>query len=179
MTEIVIDTGVIIGFGWPLEKLHPYCCKFFDKFPLVGNSFYYPKKVKEELKYKRDEFSKKNSGFEAELRRLTQFINLFLENSKKLDYDNSEHNFNSILFNVQEIMKKYLQKPATKVSFDANHIANYVCFCLDKEKEKNNDHFFITGDIRMYDIRRDFWKIACKALGGEIYFCMKSIWNFD
>lgn len=156
--------------------MHPHCCRFFDEFPIEGNTFYYPKKVREEVKYKRNKISREKSGFEYELRRLSQFVNLFLEKSQKLDYENSEHAWNSIFFTVQDTMKKCLQMATNKVSFDANHIAHYICFC--DERDKNTNHFFITRDIKMYDIRRELWKTACKILDREIYFSIKNIWNF-
>lgn len=176
MTEIVLDTGVIIGYGWVYDKSHSYCYRFFNEFPVESNSFYYPKKVREELKYKRKKISREKSGFESELRRMHQFIDRFLENSQKLDYENSKYNWHSIYFTIEETMKKYQQKPIDRISFDANHITNYVCFCL--ERGESSDHFFITGDTEMYEIRRELWKTTCKFLGKNFIFNMKNIWNF-
>ncbi|MBU7047006.1 MAG: hypothetical protein HXS54_11290 [Theionarchaea archaeon] len=176
MTEIVLDTAVLIGYGWRYDKSYSCCSRFFSEYPIERNSFYYPKKVKEELKYKRKRISRDNTGFESELRRMHQFIDRFLENSQKLDYENSEYNWHSIYFTIEKTMKKCQQKPTDKVSFDANHITNYVCFCL--EKKENSDHFFITGDVAMYDTRRELWKAACEILDKEIYFSIKNIWNF-
>lgn len=176
MTEIVLDTGVIIGYGWTYDKSHSYCCRFFNEFPMESNSFYYPKKVKEELKYKRRKISREKSGFEPELRRIHQFIDSVLENFQILDYENSEYNWPSIYFTIEKTMKDCLQEPTDRISFDANHIANYICFCL--EREGSSDHFFITSDTKMYDTRRTLWKAACKFLGEEFPFSIKNIWNF-
>jgi hypothetical protein len=176
LTEIVLDTAVIIGYGWVYDKSYSCCNKFFNEYPDESNSFYYPKKVKEELKYKRKKILRENSGFESELRRMHQFIDGFLENSQKLDYENSEYNWHSIYFTIEKTMKKCQQKPTDKISFDANHITNYICFCL--EKGDNSDHFFITGDAAMYDTRRELWKAACEILDKRISFSIKNIWNF-
>ena len=175
MTEIVLDTVDIIGYGWPFDTSHSCCCRFFNEYPFESNSFYYPKKVKEELKYKRKKISRENPGFEIELRRMHQFIDRFLEESQKLDYENSEYNWHSIYFTIEEVMKKYQQKPTDRISFDANHITNYICFCL--EREESSDHFFITGDTALYDTRRELWKAACNFLGKKIPFSIKNIRN--
>lgn len=176
MTEIVVDTGVIIGFGWSHDRLNHNCCSFFDKFPMKTNSFFYPKKVEDEIKRKRDEISRMNTGFETELRRMNQFISQFLDNSEKIDYDKDNY-FNSIFFLIQEKMKELLQEPTEKVSLDANHVTNYILFSL--ERGKSNDHFFITGDGPLHDIRWELWKTACTVLDEKIYFAMKHVKDYQ
>ncbi len=176
MTEIVFDTGIIIGYGWVYDKLHSCCCKFFNEFPIESNSFYYPKKVKEELRYKRKKISRENSGYEPELRRMHQFIDRFLEDSQKLDYENSEYNWHLIYFTIEDTMRKCQRKPTDRISFDANHITNYICFCL--EREESSGHFFITGDTAIYDTRRELWKAACNILEEKIPFSIRNVWNF-
>jgi hypothetical protein len=172
----VLDTGVIIGYGWPRDASHLCCCRFFERFPIEDNSFYYPKKVKEELKYKRNKISRESSGFEPELRRMHQFINRILEDFQNPDYEDSEYSWHSIYFTIEKTMREYQQKPTDRISFDANHITNYICFCL--EKEESSDHFFITGDNALYDSRRELWKAGCKILDKKIPFSVKNIWNF-
>ena len=41
-----------------------------------------------------------------------------------------------------------------------------------------SDHFFIIGDLAMYDTRRELWKAACVLLDERISFSIKNIWNY-
>lgn len=91
MVDIVVDTAVVIGYGWTQDKSHPYCCSFFEKFPTKDHSFYYPKMVKEELLHVRMKIARDNPEFGYELRLLHRFIKEFLRNAEKLDYEDCEY----------------------------------------------------------------------------------------
>lgn len=93
LSEIVLDTGVIIGYG---HVAHQYCYQFFREFPAESNFYHYPKKVKEELKYVRDRIAREHRD-ENELRRMYQFIDEFLRDAQEIDYEkSSECNWNAI-----------------------------------------------------------------------------------
>ncbi|KYK31356.1 MAG: hypothetical protein HXS48_26595 [Theionarchaea archaeon] len=176
MADIVVDTGVIIGYGWTQDNSYPYCYRFFEKFPANDHSFYYPKMVKEELPHVRKKIARENPEFGYELRLLYQFIREFLRNAKKLDYENSEYNWNLIFDVVAGEIMMYQQKQLTKISFDANHITHYVCFCL--EKGSDLAHFFITTDRNIYKVKQKLQRAVCNALDDEVHINIEIIWNF-
>ncbi len=176
LAEIVFDTGVVIGYGWVHDPSHKNCCRFFEKYSLNTNSFYFPKKVKEELKYMRKRIAKEHSGVEAELRLMHAFIHQFLKDATKLDYENSEYNWYLIFDAVVAVMMIWQQKQKNEISFDANHIAHYVCFSV--EKGENVIHFFITTDKKIYKNRVRLQKTVCNALAEEIQVNIESVWHF-
>ena len=172
----MFDTGVVIGYGWTQDESYPHCCRFFKKFPVKDHSFYYPKRVREELTHVRMKIARENARYEYELRLLHRFIQEFIRNAKKLDYDHSEYNWNLIFDAVAGVMMIYQKKQFIKISFDADHVTHYVCFCL--EKGSNLDHFFITTDKNLYKVRQKLQRAVCSALDDEVLVTIENVWNF-
>jgi len=176
LTEIVLDTGVIIGYGLVSHKAHQYCCRLFEEFPMEKNCYYYPKKVKGELKRVRCRITKKHID-ESELRRLYQFVDEFIRVAQEINYEKStEFNWAGILVVVTRAMKKFQQTSINRISFDANHIAHYVCFCWDKKD--CCDHFFVTTDNNLYENKVKIQKDICAAFDEQIEINIRNIWNF-
>jgi hypothetical protein len=132
--------------------------------------------VKEELLHVRMKIARDNPEFGYELRLLHRFIKEFLRNAEKLDYEDREYNWNLIFDVVAGVMMIHQQKKLAEISFDANHITNYVCFCL--ERGSYSTHFFITADKNMYRTKQKLQRAACNALDDEVQINIENVWNF-
>lgn len=106
-----------------------------------------------------------------------QFVDEFLRDIPVIDYEkSSECNWNVFWVVIAKAMKKYQQTSVDKISFDANHIAHYVCFC--RERKDCLDHFFVTTDKNLYNSRMMIQKAVCKELDEQIQINIRSIWHF-
>ena len=143
---------------------------------MEGNSYYYPKKVKEELKRVRDRIARKHRD-EKELRKMFQFVEEFLIGAKEINYEKSTKcNWDAILVVITRAMQKFQQTRSDKISFDANHMTHYVCFC--REKKNCSNHFFATTDKNLYGNREIIQRDICKTFEEQIQINIVSIWNF-
>lgn len=132
--------------------------------------------MKEELRYVRDRIAREHRD-EKELRRMYQFVDEFLRDAQKIDYEEStECNWDAILVAIIKAMTKFQQTSVDRISFDANHIAHYVCFC--RERKDCSDHFFVTTDKKLYNNGAMIQKTVCKAFDEQIQINMRLIWHF-
>lgn len=187
MAEIICDTSVIIGYVSEAENIHPYCERFFQNFPIddTGNSFFYTRKIREELKYETKAIERENKDAYHRKVLIQNFIDEFFAGSKELDYENSNYPWQDMYWKVREKIADLQGVEAEIVSNDANNITHYICFCLDRRNCPCSNHFFATGDTKLCKCKKMLEKFIINAYRDEfprntksIPLNLVSVWGF-
>jgi hypothetical protein len=187
LAEIICDTSVMLGYIIEAEDIHPFCERFFQSFPIddTSNSFFYTRKIREEFKYKMKTIGRNDKDSYHREVLIQNFIDAFFTESRELDYENSQYPWQSMYWNVRRKIADFQEVAEEDVSNDANNITHYICFCLDKKNCPCSDHFFVTGDTRLYDCRKMLRDYVTDVYKDEIPLGTKSIplnlvnvWNF-